>query len=520
MLGTYSRRLLASCAAAALLPFGAATAQDIGGGGELVVVANASPQSMQAQTAYKEVNAIGIRNVIEQLTTLDPETGELIPMLATSWEQVEPTRWRFQLREGVTFHDGTPFNAEAAAVGMNWVWDPENAYSIREMRGPELTAMAADEYVLDIVTEAPDPLLPRRVYFAGLTSAEQILNDPASHDTTPIGTGPYKFVEWAQGQYWLSEKNEDWWGNTADDAYGEIFFDSVRVVIRPEETVRAAMVEAGEAHLAMFITVDDCNRFEDAGNLKCVLEPSDTYLQMRLDQDGAHPTLSDLRFREAVFTAVDTAGIREFIMVHAAPLNGQMLPIPGATGYHDGLEDYPYDPERAKALIEELKAEGHEIPTMHLSTRIGSTPRNGEMIEAIGAMLQEVGIPNTVAVEEPSIFNVRYTTKPSPERAYMGLHVQGNPMLDYAGTFTANYSCGSHISVWCDEEFDARLTEASSMVGDERHEALRALNEYAHENYAIGGIGLASRAYGVPENFEWSFGIDHRIQAVNMRLAD
>ncbi|NBB98909.1 MAG: hypothetical protein GVY34_12245 [Alphaproteobacteria bacterium] len=327
MLGTCSRRLLASCAAAALLPLGAAMAQDIGGGGELVVVANASPQSMQAQTAYKEVNAIGIRNVIEQLTTLDPETGELIPMLATSWEQVEPTRWRFQLREGVTFHDGTPFNAKAAAVGMNWVWDPENAYSIREMRGPELTAMAADEYVLDIVTEAPDPLLPRRVYFAGLTSAEQILNDPASHDATPIGTGPYQFVEWAQGQYWLSEKNEDWWGNSADDAYGEIFFDSVRVVIRPEETVRAAMVEAGEAHLAKFITVDDCNRFEDADNLKCVLEPSDTYLQMRLDQDGAHPTLSDLRFREAVFTAVDTAGIREFIMVHTG--QNHFRPDPG-----------------------------------------------------------------------------------------------------------------------------------------------------------------------------------------------
>ena len=520
MLNTNPRLFFSSCAAAALLPFGAVMAQDIGGGGELVVVANAEPQSMQAQTAYKEVNAIGIRNVIEQLTTLDPETGDVVPMLATSWEQIEPTRWQFQLREGVNFHDGTPFNAEAAAVSMNWVWNPDNAYSIREMRGPEMTARAVDEYVLEIETEAPDPLLPRRVYFAGMSSAEQILNDPAGHDTTPIGTGPYRFVEWRVGEYWLSEKNEEWWGIAADDAYGEIFFDSVRVVIRPEDTVRAAMVESDEAHLAMFITVDDCNRFEAAVDLKCVLEPSDTYLQLRLDQHGAHPTLSDLRFREAVFTGIDTAGIREFIMIHAEPLQGQMLPVEGAVGYHEGLEDYPYDPERAAALIEELRAEGLEIPQMHLSTRIGSTPRNAEMIEAIGAMLEEIGIPNTVAVEEPSIFNVRYTTAATPERAYMGLHVQANPMLDYASTFQANYSCDSHISVWCDEEFDARLAEAASMDGEERHEALRALNEYAHERFAIGGIGLASRAYGVPENFEWTFGIDHRIQAVNMRMAD
>lgn len=512
-------RLLAGCSVASLIGASAALAQGVGGGGELVVVANAEPQSMQAQTAYKEVNAIGIRNVIEQLTTLDPETGELIPMLATSWEQMEPTRWRFHLREGVNFHDGTPFNAEAAAVSMNWIWNPENAYSVREMRGPEMTAMAVDEYTLDIVTEAPDPLLPKRVYFAGLSSAEQILNDPASHDTTPIGTGPYEFVEWAQGQYWLAEKNDDWWGVDAEDSYGEIFFDSVRVVIRPEETVRAAMVETGEAELAMFITVDDCNRFQEVEGLKCILEPSDTYLQMRLDYTGAHPTLEDLRFREAFFKAIDTAGIREFIMVHAVPLQGQMLPVPSATGYHEGLEDYAFDPEASMAIIEELKAEGIEIPTIHLSTRIGSTPRNAEMIEAMGSMLESVGIPNTVAVEEPSIFNVRYTTAPTPERAYMGLHVQGNPMMDYANTFNANYSCGSHISVWCDEEFDARLAEASSLEGDARHEALRALNEYAHEQYALGGIGLASRAYGVPEKFEWSFGVDHRIQAVHMRLA-
>jgi peptide/nickel transport system substrate-binding protein len=491
----------------------------LGGGGELVVAAIQEVQSMQAQTAYKEVNAIGIRNVIEQLTTLDPDTGELKPMLALSWEQVEPTRWRFELRQGISFHDGTPFNAEAAAVSLNWLWSPANNYSIREMRGPEIDAKAAGEYTLDIATEAPDPLLPIRMYLAGITSAEQILNDPTAHDHTPLGTGPYRFVEWVRGQHWSMEKNPDWWGIDAPDTYGEIFFDTVKIVFRPEATVRAAMVENGEAHLGMFLTVEDCNRFEAADGLKCIVAPSDTYLQIRLDYSNAHPTLTDLRFREAFALAIDTDGIREHIMVHGAPLRGQMLPEQ-ATGYHDGLEPYGYDPERAAALIEELQAEGVEIPTVHIATRLGSTPRNGEMIEAIGAMLSEIGIPNTVAVEEPAVFNVWVTTKPTPPRASAWMHPQANPLMDYAATFRANYSCGGIVSVWCDEEFDRRLGEAEALIGQERHEALKALNQYAYDHFVIDGIGLLSRAYGMPDNLEWSFGLDQRIQAVNMRLTD
>ena len=90
--------------------FAAGSAFAMGGGGELVIVANQEPQSMQAQVTYKEINGVGLRNVIENLTRIDPDTNEILPMLATSWEQVEPTRWHFTLREGVKFHDGSPMD--------------------------------------------------------------------------------------------------------------------------------------------------------------------------------------------------------------------------------------------------------------------------------------------------------------------------------------------------------------------------------------------------------------------------
>lgn len=486
------------------------------GGGELVIVGNQEPQSMQAQVTHKEVNGIGLRNVIEQLTRLDPNTNEVLPMLATSWEQVEPTVWHFDLREGVMFHDGTELDAEAAAVSINWLWSPENSYVVRDMMGPQITAKAVDEDTVAVMTDGVDPLLPRRMYLGGITSARQILEEPDDHNIHPIGTGPYIFDEWKQGQYWSATANADWWGKTADDTYGEIFYDSLRVVWRPEALVRSAMVESGEAQVAMFLTREECDRFQGAGGVDCMLKGSDTFLQFRLDYQGAHPLLQNLEFRQAIFTGIQWEGIRQNLMALSEPLAGQMLPSV-ATGFADEIAQYPYDPAGASAIIEKLKASGEEIPTIEVTTRLGSTPRNGEMVEAIGAMLEAVGIPARIAVEEPGLFNPRAVAKPTEDRSYAWLHVQANPLMDYALTFGAHYSCGGLVSVFCDPDFEERANAAAQLVGDARHEALEALVVEGHNRYIVAPVGLLQRAYGVPEGFEWEFGVDHRIIAVNMR---
>ncbi|MDA8586287.1 ABC transporter substrate-binding protein [Rhodobacteraceae bacterium] len=486
------------------------------GGGELVIVGNQEPQSMQAQVAHKEVNGIGLRNVIEQLTRLDPETNEVLPMLAVSWEQIEPTVWHFDLRDGVKFHDGTDLDAEAAAVSINWLWSPENSYPVRDMMGPQITAEVVDEDTVAVITDGIDPLLPRRMYLGGITSARQILEEPEDHSVNPIGTGPYVFDEWKQGQYWTSTANPDWWGNSADDTYGEIFYDSVRVVWRPEALVRSAMVESGEAQVAMFLTREECDRFGAASGIDCMVKGSDTFLQFRLDYQGAHPLLQDQKFRKAIFTGINWEGIRQNLMSLSEPLAGQMLPSV-ATGFADGIEQYAYDPQGARALVDELKAAGNEIPTLEVTTRLGSTPRNGEMIEAIGAMLGAVGIPTRIAVEEPGIFNPRAVAKPTPDRSYAWLHVQANPLMDYALTFGAHYTCAGNVSVFCDPDFEARANAAAELTGDARHEALEALVVEGHERHIVAPVGLLQRAYGVVEGFEWDFGVDHRIVAVNMR---
>ncbi|MEP6066167.1 MAG: ABC transporter substrate-binding protein, partial [Paracoccaceae bacterium] len=299
---------------------------------------------------------------------------------------------------------------------------------------------------------------------------------------------------------------------------GEIFYDSLKVVWRPEALVRSAMVESGEAQVAMFLTREECDRFEGAAGVGCMLKGSDTFLQFRLDYQGAHPLLQDLDFRKAIFTGIQWEGIRQNLMALSEPLAGQMLPSV-ATGFADEISQYPYDPAGAKAIIAKLQADGHEIPTIEVTTRLGSTPRNGEMVEAIGAMLTAVGIPTRIAVEEPGLFNPRAVAKPTEDRSYAWLHVQANPLMDYALTFGAHYSCGGLVSVFCDPDFEERANAAAQLVGDARHEALEALVVEGHNRYILAPVGLLQRAYGVPEGFQWDFGVDHRMIAVNMREA-
>ena len=89
---------------------------------EIVIAVPSENVSLMSWQAQVEINSPGLRNVFELLVDRDPETNELVPELATSWEQIAPDRWRFYLREGVTYHDGSPFNAESAAFGINWTW--------------------------------------------------------------------------------------------------------------------------------------------------------------------------------------------------------------------------------------------------------------------------------------------------------------------------------------------------------------------------------------------------------------
>jgi len=166
----------------------------------LTIALPEEPRSLGSWNAYSNDGHPVIRNVTEALLNRDPVSNELVPELALSYTQVDDNTWQFELRQGVKFHDGSDFNAESAAYSLNFVLAEENAFPMRQFFGSQVTAEAVGDYTLNVSTVDPDPILPLRLYFCTIPSAQAIQDSPDTYEENLVGTGPYKLDEWNRGQ--------------------------------------------------------------------------------------------------------------------------------------------------------------------------------------------------------------------------------------------------------------------------------------------------------------------------------
>ena len=438
---------------------------------------NESP-NVSAEWAYDVHRAYILGNVYERLLDRHPETNELIGVLATSWEPTDDVTWRFTLREGVTFHDGSDWNAEAAAVSLAHILRDESVlHGISGRKSPP-ELVVVDNFVIDVVLPAPDPLLPAKMASASIPSAKQILEDPDSYTTTPIGTGPYKITDYNPTTHYNLERNEAWWGIDNPDAIGAQHWEKVVFGIRPEATARAAALAAGEVDMAIDVGEEGCKVLGDL----CRVTSSPTFIEMRYDVPST--ILGDVRVREALELGYDRYAIAEHLF-GGAQLTSQPV-RPGAAGYREDLPPYPYDPERAKQLIEEAKADGvvFDAP-IRLVTLTERMPRNVEFVESIGSYWEtNLGIDVDVQILERALWDQVYNTNidTTPPGRHMIAVLTGGDFgfFDLEGYVPLRHPCGSIEGNACDPAFDEMYNAARQLVGTEREEAMA---EVAYDMY-------------------------------------
>lgn len=471
--------------------------------GAITIVLPAEPRTLENWQAYSFDAHPILRNIQEALLNRNPKTNELVGELATAWEQTDPRTWRFTLREGVTFHDGTPFDAEAAVFGLNYTWSPENNFEIRQFLGPELTPTAVDPRTLDVTTADPDPILPARLYFSPLPSPTQIQEDPDSLTDAPIGTGPYQFVEWARGEHVNVTAFPDWWGNKATDSHGAASIKDATFVFREESSVRAAMVQTGEAQLARFLAPEECEACP-----QCAVAPSVETTFLRLDV--MHPTLADIRVRQAISHAIDREGVAEQIFGSGTPAS-QMVG-PSANGYNAELTPVTYDLEQAQQLVAEAKAD--DVPVdmpLVVTTRQGVFLRNDELAQYIASQLKQIGLNAKTEVIEPAQFMEQFATEreaiPS-ERGWISLHIHGNELMDVSATAQAYYRCDGPQSTYCDPDLDAAIDKAIELTGDERTKAFQEVQRTFYDSFAYVPIVHVELDYGLSADLEWAPRLD------------
>jgi len=464
--------------------------------------------------SYSSFGYTVIRNVAEGLVNRNAK-NELVGELATKWEATSPTVWRFYLRPNVKFHDGTPFNAEAAAFSINDTWSKENNYRIRTFMGPEFKAAPVDELTLDITTESPDPILPERLYFGPISSMKQLKERKDEVPLKAIGTGPYIFQEWVKGQHIKLTANPDWWGNGSADAEGTASIKDVTFQFRAEREVRASMTKTGEADIARWITGDQCKTTPN-----CQETPSLETIFVRMDL--VNPTLKDMRVRQAIALAIDKDAIINEVMGGGDV--ARQLVGPSATGYNANLQPYPYDLAKAKQLIAEAKAAGVPVDApLTMYVRRAYIVGLEDAAEAIAQTMVEIGLTGTKTqgVEtavHAELWGANTGNGVDPNRGMLGTHAHGNELMDYSSTVTSYYTCKARNSTVCDQTLEDMHAKALPLVGAARQKAYEDIAKYIHDQYYTIPIGHPNFYYGVSSKLDWKPRLDGFIMLKEMKL--
>jgi peptide/nickel transport system substrate-binding protein len=469
-------------------------------GGEITIVLAEDPATLDPQVSEDGNGRAVNENVYETLLGRD-ENMELVPVLATEYSQVDDTTWQFKLREGVTFHNGQPFNADAVVFSVERIIDPETASDLISNFETITGAEAVDETTVNIVTSGPDPILPARMTFLMIVEPSHVQADAEAFATTPIGTGPYKFVRWDRAVEVVIEANPDYWGEAP----------SIQTVHwRPilEESTRLAALQAGEVDLVFGLLP------EQIDSAPVSVHRPGLEFPIILLHNGEDSVIADVRLRQAINYAVDKQGIADAIYGgFAVPADGQVL-TEGHFGYNPDVEAYPYDPEMATQLIEESGYDGAEI---RIESEVGRWLKDKELVEVVAGQLAEVGLNVRINISEFS--NYLDILFDAENRAPMIFVSHDNSLLDADRTLSGYYSCNGTAPSYCNEEVSAKIVAARTETDVAAREALyHEIIQTAHDEAAHLYLVNFENIYGLSERLNFEPRLDARLLVSEMSL--
>lgn len=427
---------------------------------DLIIAQAFDPTSLwpNFNTASDEVNAGTL--ITEPLFWTDAVTNELKPILALGYELVDDTTLIVSLREGVSFTNGEPFNADAVVTTFEHFLNPDITPAYGRYAGVFEAVEKIDDHTVRITTKFAYPALDLalgKIFIVPPTYWAEV--GPEGFGRAPIGTGPFVLDEWRRDDRLVMTRNPDYWGDTPAGIE--------RIILRPvpDDNARAAGVEAGEFDIATNIPIANAAAIEAAG--KEILEvPSFRIFSLALSNLERHPSpMHEKLVRQAVNYAIDKQGIIEGLFQgRAKPLHGQLL-RDNQLGFNPDLSDYPYDPEKARELLAEAGyPNGIDIDFRFPS---GRYVQDQEVAMAIAGMLEAVGIrPNLIQLEAGEFLRQLVNRELAPV-GFVGLGPADDPDLQMA-----QYHSTWRYSYVDNPEVDRLITAGASEMDREKRAAI------------------------------------------------
>lgn len=407
--------LFTACPAPAAAPGGDTAAAPAAGdaaaapsdtGGTLIVGRGGDSVGLDSGTQTDGESARVISTIVDGLVALEGTSTKPIPWLAESWETADSQTWTFKLRQGVKFHDGTPFNAEAVKWNMDRWRDPDNEwrfgrtfeyYDIEfgtDLAIEEVTVV--DEYTVQLKLSAPSGVLLAKLaehFVFGMNSPTAVQEQGDKYGTaagTAVGTGRFKFVEWVPDDHITVERNDEWWGGAPK--LERIIFRSI-----PDNSARFAELLAGTIHQADLAQTDLPAAAQDA-NVVIYERPalSTGYIAF---QQCTEP-FDKLEVRQAIAHAVNWAALIPAFYGDYGQLAGSFQP-PAILGHNPDIQPFEYNPDKAKELLAAAGLpDGFETDFWYIPVIRGYFPDSKAIGEAIAADLAKVGIKVNLQTED------------------------------------------------------------------------------------------------------------------------
>lgn len=349
---------------------------------ELVIAQGAEVSILDPQMIPNNQGWAVVANVFDTLIGRDRNL-QLQPRLALEWKSTGPTTWQVKLRRGVKFHNGETFDASSVKFSLERLVDPAQKMVAIYLFNTIQRVDIVDPYTVTIVTVKPDPVLPARLASIG----SQVLPPKYVRDIgndafgqRPVGTGPYRFVEWIRDVRLVLEANRGYWGGTP--RFSKVTFRPI-----PESGARVGALLTGEVDIAGELPPHEFPRVEASGEAEVASVLGNEMINFTINAE--QKPFTDRRIRQALNYAVDKEAIvKKLFRGITKPLNG---PIPPSDfGYNPTLIPYPYDPAKAKALLAEAGyAQGFEF------TMIGTQGQyllDREVTEAVAGYFRDIGL--------------------------------------------------------------------------------------------------------------------------------
>lgn len=361
-------------------------------------------------------------SIYETLLGRSTDGKTLYPKLAAAMPKlINATTWRFKLRPGITFTDGEPLNADAVVASVKRIIDPKYNSEQVGFVSTFKDARKVDDLTVDIITTGPDPILPSRMYW--LRIIPPLASQKPGFDANPVGTGPYKLVEWVRGDHITLAANPNYWG-APKASIATVTFKFV-----PEEGAQLAGLLSGEFDVITNLLPDDAHRAPKFMALSGLEHPV-----LILNARPGSGITSDVRVRQAMNYAVDKNAIAKKLYLGYATVDTGQLMSASWFGYDPKLKAYPYDPKKAKQLLKQAGAIGK---TINIVGESGRWLKDRETIEAVSQFWRAVGLKVNVQIYAFNEYlNRLFDKKVRPQVVYVS---NSNELYDADRTLSTYY---------------------------------------------------------------------------------